>query len=188
MKVWFVALVCFGALVFGACSSSGGGNKTGNARIDTKPTLPAPGNGSQGSAQACRVVTEAEAADLFGNPAAQTPDPTGGTGATSTCVWQAETNPGSTTKNVRYVLQVRIYPGTNYYTGARSQGASSVKGVGEKALVRSAGQTLTLTFVKKGQTVSIVYSINGFQGSAQQNPKSQQKTVVAIGKQAAARL
>jgi hypothetical protein len=188
MEARLVILACVaGIIVLGACGSSGG-NKKGNARIDTNPTLPQAGNGSQGSAKACALVTQTDAGDLFGNQAAQTPDVTGGSGARSTCVWKAETDPGSTTKDQKYLLQVRVYPNTNYYTGAKSQGGTSVKGVGDKAIVRSTPTTLTLTFVKKGQTVSIAYSILGFQGAPVQNPKSQQDSLVRIGKQAASRL
>jgi hypothetical protein len=176
-----------GALALGACSSSGG-NKHGNARIDTNPTLPAAANGSKGSAKACSIVTQSDAGDLFGMQAAQTPDVTGGSGATSTCVWKAETDPGSTTKDQKYLLQVRIYPNTDYYTGVKSLGGTSVKGVGDKAVVRSTPTTDTLAFVKKGQTVDIAYSITGFQGRPTADPKSQQDTLVRIGKQAASRL
>ncbi len=181
MNSRLVALVCFGALALGACSSSGGGgeNKAG-ARIDTKPTLPAPGNGSQGSAKACSIVTEANATKLFGTKAAQAPDVTGGTGATSTCVWKAGD------ANNEHLLQVRVYPNTNYYDGAKALGGSSVKGLGDKAIVRSAGTLLTLTFVQDGQTVAMSYSITG--SDAQKKPESQTKTVESIGKQAAARL
>lgn len=186
MRVRFVVAACFGAfalmLTLGACSSgsstSGGASKSGG-RIDTKPTLPEPGNGSQGSDEACSIVTQAQVSKLFGNHAAQTPDPTGGTGATSTCVWTGNAN-----QNSKRVLQVRIYPNTDYYTGAKALGGSSVKGVGEKAVVRSAGPLLTLTFVKNGQSVAIEYSITG----SEQNPKSQRKSLVAMGKQAASHL
>jgi hypothetical protein len=187
MKFRLAVLACVGALALGACSSSGG-NKNGNARIDTNPTLPAAGNGSQGSAKACRIVNQSDAGDLFGTPASQTPDVTGGAGATSTCVWKAETDPGSTTKNQKYLLQVRVYPNSNYYTGLKSLGGTKVNGVGDKAIVRSTAATDTLAFVQKGQTVSIAYSITGFQGAPVQNPKSQQDTLVRIGKQAASRL
>src|SRR5262249_16414938 len=150
MKTRLVAFACVaGIIALGACGSSGGSK--GNSRIETSPTLPQAGNGSQGSAKACSIVTQTGAGHLFGTQAAQTPDGTGGSGATSTCVWKAETNPGSTTKNVKYQLQVRIYPKTNVYDGVKAQHATSVKGVGDKAVVRAAASTLTLAFVKKGQ-------------------------------------
>ncbi len=191
MKVRLVVLACIAMLALGACSGGGSSSdaaKKAGSRIDTHPTLPAPANGLQGSAKACATVTQTQANNLFGNQATSTPDPSGGTGATSTCVWKFESNPGSTTQNTKYVLQARIYPGTSYYDAEKKLGGKSVKGVGQKANVRSNTSTLTLSFVKNGQTVVIEYSILGFQGTAQKSPKDQQAAVVKIGKQAASRV
>jgi len=94
VKIRLVALVCAGTVALVACSS--GGSKSSGGRVSAQPAS----SGGKSGAQACSIVSRADASTLFGHPAGEIPDASGGIGASSTCIWKSDTDDGSTTKNV----------------------------------------------------------------------------------------
>jgi len=181
VKIRLVALVCAGTIALVACSS--GGSKSAGRRVSAQPA-----SSGKGGAQACSIVSQADASTLFGHPAGEIPDASGGIGASSTCIWKSDTDAGSTTKNVSYLLQVRVFPDTIHYSDQIAQTATKLDDVGDKAYVQSLGVIETVTLVHKGQTVTIAYSINGFGGSVHTEARSQRTELVALAKQAAGRM
>ena len=98
------------AILVAAAACGGASNKTGLANVKSTN-----GNGgssstsgsSGASAAACKLVTQNDATALFGHPAAQTTDASAGNGLDqSSCIWKADTAPG-TANGQDYLLQIR---------------------------------------------------------------------------------
>jgi hypothetical protein len=153
-------LATAGAVVLAGCGSSsdsssdgGSGTPPGSTAIRGKPT----GTGKR--INVCKIITPADAARVVGGPAEeQAQSGTEGL-ASGVCIYKASGG------GIRVsLLQVRVYPGPQFYGESALPNTKSIDIAGtDKAFVRSSagGKTVDVQFVKDGKTGAINYTDTG---------------------------
>jgi hypothetical protein len=177
------AAVSIAAVLVGACSSSGSSdaNKPGiharaqngssdGATIAPGPTIPK-------TDYTCKLITKADASKLFGVAATSAPDTSDIPLARSTCDWAGQSGPAS------YAIEVRQFDDPEAYSGG-AQGWKPLEGLANKAgiHVTPSGGEVIISYVDKGKTVSVSYTVHGGDKTA----ADQQQQFVAMVKQAQA--
>jgi len=142
-------------LLLAACGSS-----SGSASGDGSGTSSSTGSGdSKQTIDVCKIVTASDAEQVVGGPVEEQ-EPAGTERLTSLfCIYRA------TTEGIRVsLLQVRVYPGPQFYGEDALPGAESIEIEGaDKAFVRSGGKgkTIDVQFVKDGQTGTVNFTNTG---------------------------
>jgi hypothetical protein len=152
----FVVLASAGVLTLSGCGSSSGSSSTG-AKTSGSTSAGAATKGEQ--IDVCKIITAADAAKVVGGPAeVQAPSGTEGL-ASGVCIYKASGG------GIRVsLLQVRVYPGPQFYGEKALPNTKSLDLAGtDKAFVRSAagGKTVDVQFVKHGKTGTINYTDTG---------------------------
>jgi hypothetical protein len=149
------ALALLSSLGLGACGGGGGNERS-------KPTSP-PEETSRSSGSsttvagtdaadeiACALIDQDDARSLFGEDAVRAPDASP-THVAPTCIWKS----ASGTR----LLQVRVWPGEQYYGGKQHPGAKSF-GEGDRSFVAAQGANgETVQIVDGHKTYDFSYSI-----------------------------
>jgi hypothetical protein len=162
-----VALLAAAALV--ACGGDDGGtarSKPTSPPEDTRgaaaPSTTGGGRGGVDDAPACALIDQDDAAVLFGEDAVRAED-TSPTHVAPTCIWKNAS--GDETGKVSRLLQVRIWPGEQYYGEKLHPDAASF-GEGSKSFVARQGPNdETVQIVAGRKTYDFSYSVvaNGVQ-------------------------
>lgn len=157
------------ALVVTALGCSGGGNGGHAARTTTTTAAPV------SAADACRLVTAADAAKLFGEQPQRVEDSSRVRGAASACLYEATSTSGQ-------LLQFRIYSDTRFYARTVHTDVRDVTGLGEQAFVSKAGPSglVDCQFVKDGHVYSFAYS------NLTHDPNAKADALVVLARQVAA--
>jgi len=147
-----IVLVLIGAAGLAACGSSGSSSGSG----DTSATTARKSGASKQSIDVCKIVTAADAQKVVGGPVQQQA-PSGTEGlASGVCIYKG------TGGGIRVnLLQVRVYPGPQFYGEKALPGAKSIDIPGtDKAFVRSSaqGRNVDVQFVKDGKTGAVNYT------------------------------
>ena len=149
------ALVVVGAVAFAGCGSSSGSSSSGDAKMSSD------GSSSTGGKKidVCKIITADDAATVVGGTAeVQAPSGTEGF-ASGVCIYRAS---GGGTR-VR-LLQVRVYPGPQFYGEKELQDTEAIEIRGaDKAFVRSVagGKSVDVQFVKAGKTGVVNFTDTG---------------------------
>ena len=150
-------------LVLAACGSSGGGSSpksdgTPRSSGGTKATAADTGKG-KGQVDVCAVITPADAAALFGESAEAQSSPSPEPLVSGICLYSHPGDP----LDVRNLLQVRVYPGEQFYGAQLFPSATELTGFGDKGFVAVNAKThkIDLQFVKGGRTGVIAYTTGG---------------------------
>lgn len=144
-------------LVLAACGSSGGEsspNSDGTTGSSTAPTEKA-GKG-KGKVDVCAVITAVDAAALFGESAEVQTSPSPEPLVSGLCIYSHPGDP----LDVRNLLQVRVYPGEQFYGERLFPNATKLKGFDAKGFVEvnPKAHKIDLQFVKGGRTGVIAYT------------------------------
>jgi hypothetical protein len=143
-------------LLLAACGSSSGSSSDGGSgnsmRVGERTS-------DEKTIDVCKIVTAADAEKVIGGPV-EVQEPAGTERlASGVCIYRA------TTSGIRVsLLQVRVYPGPQFYGEDALPGAESIDIEGaEKAFVRSSGRgkTIDVQFVKDGQTGTVNFTNTG---------------------------
>ena len=104
----------------------------------------------------CTVITADDAATVFGEPAQATESSSAEPLVSAVCIYHH----AGDALTVRNFLQVRIYPGEQFYGERVFPNRKSLTGIGEKAfeVVKNARHTVDVQFVKDGKTGTVNYS------------------------------
>jgi hypothetical protein len=149
-----VALVLPAALALGACGSSGGSSSSGGGA-----TSSATGGSGGGKIDVCKIITVADAEQVIGGPAEEQSPAGTERLASGVCLYRA------TGQGIRVsLLQVRVYPGPQFYGEKALSGTKSVDIPGtDKAFERTAagGSTVDVQFVKDGKTGVVNFTDTG---------------------------
>jgi len=179
LAILVTAAACGGSSNKASNSASAGGTNRGNSKSTS--------GSSSASVAACKLVTQSDATALFGHPAAQTTDASAGNGLDqSSCIWKADTAPG-TANGQDYLLQIRTYNQSAFFSPNAIPGSQSVSGVGDAAYTYGEGDLYTIVFKKGGEVVHIAYSIHDFTNGGM-NAKSQAAQLKSVAQAAAGRL
>jgi hypothetical protein len=156
-----VAAVAVGALVVLAGCGSSSGSSSGGASGGSSATSATSAGNASGTKKidVCKIITPADAQKVVGGPV-EVQAPSGGEGlASGVCIYKA------TGGGIRVsLLQVRVYPGPQFYGETAIPGAKSIDISGtDKAFVReaAAGKTVDVQFVKDGKTGAINFTDTG---------------------------
>jgi hypothetical protein len=139
----------------------------------------------------CVLVTADDAASLFGE-AARTGTDTSPVDLGRSCIY--ENADSDDLGQVGHLLQVRVFPGEQFFSTATFDDERSLDGLGDRAFVRSGQGALAgvdVQFVKDGKTVTFSYStVNiGVEKDADRVEASDhEEQVVALARQAADRM
>jgi hypothetical protein len=154
---------------------------------------PAAGQAASASAvpDPCVLVTAADAASLFGE-AARTGTDTSPVDLGRSCIY--ENTDSDDLGQVGHLLQVRVFPGEQFFSTATYDDERSLDDLGDRAFVRSGQGALAgvdVQFVKDGKTVTFSYStVNiGVEKDADRvEAADREDQVVALARQAADRM
>jgi hypothetical protein len=175
------ALVALGVVAIAGCGSSSGSSS--NASAKTSSTTGATGGGSGGPSSGkkidvCKIITPADAEKVAGGPVEEQTPSSSETLASGVCIYKA------TGGGIRVsLLQVRVYPGPQYYGEQALPDTKSITLSGtDKAFVRSAtgGKTVDVQFVKNGKTGAV-----NFTDTANPNSSSTMSDVEAVAQKLA---
>jgi hypothetical protein len=143
-------------LLAAAAAGCGGGGKQGNggdgAGEDGGATT-----GTTAQSAACRLLTTAQVTALFGHPASTVPG--GGTASVASgCLWQAQA--GTADAPTLYQLQLSVYEGGAFDTGAWGGTPEPIAGLGDQAfVVRNGAQGTTAGYRDGDRSVFLTYGI-----------------------------
>ena len=140
----------------GSDSTSSGSSGGGSGATSTSSKPGSTGSGSGTTIDVCAVVTDADAAALFGAPAQKTdPEGTQG-GAIGVCIYEGVNEPFT----IRNLLQARVYPGDVYYGEKVFPKSQPLAGIGDKAFinVNDTAHVVDIQFVTDGKTGAVNYS------------------------------
>ncbi len=147
-------------LGFTGCGSSSGSSGAGDGSTSTSSTSrresTAPAGGSGEIKDLCTVITAADAATVFGQSAQETEASDADPLVSGVCLYRfAGDDPTG-----RNLLQIRTYPGPQFYGDGLYPQRQSLSGLGTKAfkVVNPAARTISIQFVKDGTTGTIDYS------------------------------
>jgi hypothetical protein len=151
-----VAAALAAALLAGCGSSSGSSSDGGS---DTSAGSGGRDSDSAQTIDVCKIVTASDAEKVIGGPVEEQA-PAGTERLTSgVCIYRA------TTGGIRVsLLQVRVYPGPQFYGEDALPGAESIELEGtDKAFVRSSGKgrSIDVQFVKDGKTGTVNFTDTG---------------------------
>ena len=199
MRVSVGVAVCAAVMAVSACGSSGsskstsGGSPTSAGPTSSAPgggdTTPTSGGGSGGSGggaissdAACKLITQADAKQLFGGvDAHQIPDSVPTSLAKSVCLWSAKP-----TTLLTYLLQVRMYDRSAFFSG-KLPGWSPLSGLGDKASIylTPGGSSVMISYQVGNNVVSIDYSVHEITSGSRKTAVAQKDELIALVKRAA---
>ncbi len=165
------AVTAVAATLLVVVSGCGGGGSGRSARTTTT-TAP-----NVAPDEACRLLTPADAAKLFGEQPRRVEDASRVRGAASACLYEATSTSGQ-------LLQFRIYASTQYYARTVHADARDVSDLGEQAFVSAAGPSglVDCQFVKSGNVYAFAYS------NLTHDPNAKSDALLSLARQVAARL
>lgn len=168
-------LVGVGATVMlAACGSSA------SPKSDSQVSTTSKASGSGGTPKdLCTVITADDAATVFGESAQPKASPGAERLVSGRCLYHHEGDD----LTVRNLLQLRIYPGGQFYSATLFPKKKSLSGIGDKAFedVNTTTHTVEIQFVKDGKTGTVNYS-----AGASVDMESRVPALVAIAKKLAA--
>ncbi len=147
-------------IALAACGSSSGSENGSDAGSSSNPS--SSGSSAKKSIDVCKIVTPADAEKVFGGPAKEQAPAGTEALATGVCIYKAD----GTGIRVN-LLQVRVYPGPQFYGERVFKKATPIDVDGaDKAFenVKTSGGGTTnidIQFVKDGQTGTINYVVTG---------------------------
>jgi hypothetical protein len=125
---------------------------------DATNTTSAGGDAGAGLPDACVLVTEADATELFGVPARAAVDASP-VDLGASCIYE---NAGSDDLGeAGHLLQVRVFPGEQFFSTETFDDERNLDDLGDRAFVRSGEGALAgvdVQFVEDGKTVTFSYS------------------------------
>jgi hypothetical protein len=129
----------------------------GHAADGANASAASSGGHADGSANACSLLTKADATSLFGEPAVSRPADDLVPGQAGRCIWHWD-NPDSTVAENKSV-QLTVWNGPQYYN---PPGDSQSFAIGDRGYVQAHGQfkSVTIGWVQHGMTYSLVYDHN----------------------------
>lgn len=148
-----------GALALAACGSSATSSTQGSSRPadSTSSASNSKGNSSsKAKFDVCAVITPADAATVFTETATSQPSASAEPLVSGLCIYS---HPGDDLQ-VRNLLQIRVYPGEQFYGERLFPSATALSGSGDKGFidVDPKQHTIDLQFVKNGTTGVIAYT------------------------------
>ncbi len=149
-----VCVLAFAACGSSATSSTKGSSQPGDSELSTAK---AKGNGSpQKRIDVCAVITPEDAATVFAETATSQPSASAEPLVSGLCIYS---HPGDDPQ-VRNLLQIRVYPGEQFYGERLFPSATALSGSGDKGFidVDPKQHTIDLQFVKNGKTGVIAYT------------------------------
>jgi hypothetical protein len=151
----FAALVAAVLVALAGCGSSSGSPSSDSGT----PLTSGSGSSANKKIDVCTIITPADAEKVVGGPVEEQA-PAGSDGLSSgVCIYKA------TGGGIRVsLLQVRVYPGPQFYGEQALPNTSSIDIDGaDKAFVREAagGKTVDVQFVKDGKTGAINFTDTG---------------------------
>ena len=157
-----VAVAAVAALVVLAGCGSSSGSSSGVSTGDSSATSATSGGGAAAAGKkvdVCKIITPTDAEKVVGGPVeVQAPAGTESL-ASGVCIYKASGG------GIRVsLLQVRVYPGPQFYGEKAIPGAKSIDISGtDKAFVREAGngKTVDVQFVKDAKTGTINFTDTG---------------------------
>jgi|GEM_PF-4409976 hypothetical protein len=162
------------AVVLAACGSSATPKSDSQASTTSKPS----GSAST-SKDLCTVITADDAATVFGESAQIKTSPSAEPLVSGLCLYHHEGDDFT----VRNLLQIRIYPGEQFYGEKLFPKKKSLSGIGDKAFedVNATTHKVEIQFVKDGKTGTINYTTG-----ASADIESRVPALVAVAKKLAA--
>ena len=156
VAVRVVAVVVVVFFVVAGCASS---NASETSLPSQPPSTPSAGASSTKNAKAkdlCTVITAADAAALFRESAEPTPSSGAEKLVSGLCLYH---HPGDD-PTIRNLLQIRTYPGAQFYGERLFPKRTAISGLGTKAFedVNTTSHKIVIQFVKQGSTGIVDYS------------------------------
>lgn len=160
-----------------ACGSSGSTTKSTPA--PAKVLTSSSSRPSVKGSDLCAVITAADAATVFAESAQSGPAPGPEPLATGVCIYRHD---GDDLK-IRNLLQVRVYPGPQFYGERLFPKKTSLSGIGSRAFeaVNFRSHKVEIQFVQHGKTGAVNYTAGAGVDVAAREP-----AVLAIAKKLAA--
>ena len=111
------------------------------------------GSGGSSSIDACAIVTQQDATDLFGETATQGTGQSGHPASLGECEWEWENAEAH-----GHLLQFYVWDGAQYYTEPPD---FQPLAVGEKGYIRVVASSIDMGWVQDGKTLGLNYSTFG---------------------------
>ena len=174
-------LLCAGALLVAGCSSGGGKTDT------SQPRIKASGGGigndhHEDATQVCRLVTQQDAAKLFGAPANRNTD-SSLEQATGACIWNGTKGSQNDT------LQAHVFDSLTGYNPKKVLGSSTVNGVGDRAYAFSLGTLgYQVWFVKGPRVGTLNFTVGSSDNAVPRPAAAHAAAVIALARKMAAQM
>ena len=149
-------VACGLLVIVTGCGSSTGSKSSGPQRPVTSSSATEGGTANAKPKDLCAVITPADAAELFGETAESTASSGAERLVSGLCLYRH----AGDELNVRNLLQIRTYPGAQFYGERLFPKRRAVAGLGTKAFedVNTVAHKVVIQLVKGGSTGIVDYS------------------------------